>query len=120
MLRLATPLLTPRDSQHRNNGVGNAISARTHVQVNTAAHFVKNFETQNAKQGHRVELSCDVQGDPPISVIWTKDREPIKATKYIQEERITESALLSRIFLQTADISDSAFFTCSASNPFGR
>lgn len=104
----------------RNNGVGNAISGSTRVNVKTPVYFDKNFEVVRAKKGDKINLSCDVRGDDPIQVVWTKDRGPVKSPEYFQEDSVSRDTLLSRIFIQSADTSDSAFFTCTASNPYGR
>lgn len=104
-----------------NNGVGNAIAASTQLRVNTPAHFAKNFQLVKIQRLQRVELSCEAQGDPQLSVTWSRDRQALKTDKYIREDSATDGGnLLSRIFLQSADINDSGFFVCMASNSYGR
>lgn len=105
---------------NRNNGVGAPITISTQVIVRTPVHFLQNFEIVRAKKGEKINLSCDIRGDDPIQVTWSKDRKPVKSPEYFQEDSISKETLSSRIFIQSADVSDTAFFTCSASNPYGR
>lgn len=105
---------------YRNNGVGNAISAVTVLEVNTAAHFAKTFQLVKIQRGQRAELTCEALGDPPLSVSWARERNPLPLDRFIREDTAAENAMLSRVFLQAAGIEDSGFFTCTASNPFGR
>jgi len=105
---------------YSNNGVGNAISARTQLQVNTAAHFVKDFQLVKIQRGQSAELLCDAMGDAPLTVNWSRERQPLSVDKHIRDDSIGDGSLLSRILLHSADISDSGFFTCTAVNTFGR
>lgn len=106
--------------QNSNNGVGSAISGSTSIKVKSPVSFDKKFEVVRAKKGDKLSLSCDVRGDDPIQVVWTKDRRIIKSPDYFQEDSINRDSLHSKIFIQSADTTDSAFFTCTATNPFGR
>lgn len=72
------------------------------------------------QKGQRAELTCDVIGDLPISVTWSRERLPLKSDKFTRDDSVGEGALLSRVFLRSSDILDSGFYTCLASNAFGR
>jgi len=103
-----------------NNGVGNGISAQTQLQVNTAAHFGKNFQLVKIQRGQSATLLCDALGDAPLTVDWSRERQPLSVDKYIRDDTIGDGALLSKLILHSADISDSGYYTCTASNSYGR
>lgn len=39
--------------------------------------FETKFRTQMVKKGEDVSLSCSVTGDPPLSITWTRDKQPL-------------------------------------------
>ncbi|RWS28626.1 cell adhesion molecule-like protein, partial [Leptotrombidium deliense] len=108
-----------------NNGIGATITAAVKLRVNKPVHFDKNFEVIKVQKGQRAQFKCDAVGDPPILVSWAKDRVSFtafnaKTSKYVLNEQMTPEGLSSHITIDFVEVSDSAFFTCAASNPFGK
>lgn len=105
-----------------NNGVGSPLAARVKLQVRVPAHFAKNYDIIKSRNGEDAVLRCDVRGDPPITVIWSKDREPIVNrinSRYSILNNDIHKGLSSVLSIKHANVSDSGFFTCSARNEYG-
>ncbi|RWS28200.1 Down syndrome cell adhesion molecule-like protein [Leptotrombidium deliense] len=105
------------------NGVGPGASTVVRLTVNVAAHFEKKFETQTVKKGDDVSLSCKAMGEKIIKILWSKDRQPINANnepRYTFEEEEGDEFSKSIIRIASVDRRDSALFTCSAHNTFGK
>ena len=87
------------------------------------------------QKGNSVRIKCEAFGDKPISITWTKDKQKIyfgneknfnqvpnyilKENNYEVVETLTNFGLISEILIDKAARTDSALFTCLASNAFG-
>lgn len=118
---------------NRSNGVGTAVSSVTKLQVNLPVHFIKSFDLIKGLKGSPIVLTCDVLGDTPIQISWSKDAVLIKSsllsTRYTvhDEVKVTNTPegystglLTSRLTIGSSEISDSGLFTCTSWNHYGR
>ncbi|GIX79083.1 down syndrome cell adhesion molecule-like protein Dscam2 [Caerostris extrusa] len=51
--------------------------ARMFVLLEESPRFETKFRTQMVKKGDDVTLTCSVSGDPPLSITWTRDKQPL-------------------------------------------
>ena len=116
-----------------SNSIGTLVSNSVTVKVNTPAYFKKNFLLIKCRIGERILLPCEVFGDEPIKLTWSRDGEILSNSNYsprakhiIQESTggMTSGSLvssrISRLAIESVDLTDSAFYTCTASNTYGR
>lgn len=115
-----------------SNSIGTLVSSPVNVKVNTPAYFKKNFQLIKTRIGERVLLPCEAFGDEPIKLTWSRDGEILSNSNYSPRNKhiIQESAggpigslvssRFSRLGIESVDLVDSAFYTCTASNPYGR
>lgn len=106
-----------------SNNVGTPISSISRIEVKNPVHFAKNFELIKAKLNNKVDMICDSLGDQPIDIIWTKSKDSssnfLSLPKYSIHQEIHENGIISKLTIASVTQEDSAFFTCSASNPYG-
>lgn len=112
-----------------SNGIGSVLSSSTAVRVRSGPSFGKNFEVLKSIQGGKAVLTCDVFGDDPIKVVWSKERQVLSSSyhglsKHIIEESSTSSTSDGitrsvKLFVDNVQVSDSSIYICSATNPFG-
>lgn len=87
------------------------------------ASFKSSFSAQTTKKGEPVELICDAYGEKPITITWSRDRTsfiPESEPRYETIKLEREERLSVILKIKYTDRRDSALFTCSASNAFGR
>lgn len=85
--------------------------------------FESSFGSQNIKPGEFFEINCEAGGEKPISLSWSKDRvsfNPNQTSRYKLIESNKKDKIVNILKVFSADRSDSALFTCIASNPFGK
>ncbi|GBN98471.1 hypothetical protein AVEN_183355-1 [Araneus ventricosus] len=88
-----------------------------------AAHFTNKFHAEIVKKGQDAKLSCEAYGERPLTILWTKDKQPLNAklmSRYRQTETVFTNGTLSELLIESVDRSDSALFTCLARNSYGK
>ncbi|RWS31663.1 Down syndrome cell adhesion molecule-like protein, partial [Leptotrombidium deliense] len=105
------------------NSVSSGISKVVKVTVHVPAFFKSSFSAQTVKKGSFLEISCDAEGEKPLNIVWSKDRavfDPRKELRYQLIESLKEEGLHHLLKIKSADRRDSALFTCTASNAYGK
>ena len=96
-----------------------------YINLPVPPYFESSFTAKPIKKGDSLELSCEPHGEKPITLNWSKDRIQFDPTKESNRYKIIESPLKETRFIQilkieSADRRDSALFTCTASNNYGK
>ncbi|XP_071040725.1 cell adhesion molecule Dscam1 isoform X2 [Parasteatoda tepidariorum] len=105
------------------NGIGSGLSKVIELTVHVAAYFKGKFVAQTLKKGESSVLFCEAFGESPITILWSKDRQPFDPASDPRYEMTTESrkdSLISKISIHSVDRRDSALFTCVATNAYGQ
>ncbi|GFS81552.1 down syndrome cell adhesion molecule-like protein 1 homolog, partial [Nephila pilipes] len=106
-----------------SNGIGSGLSKVISLTVHVAAHFTNKFHAEIVKKGQDAKLSCQAYGERPLTILWTKDRQPLNAkllSRYRQTETVFTNGSLSELLIESVDRGDSALFTCLARNSYGK
>lgn len=110
-----------------SNGIGSILSASTSVKVRAAPNFVQSFEVIRAKEGERALLVCDVFGDEPIKIVWSREGKVLSnsftsTSKHVTEESTGKdgTSRTGKLFVDNVKVSDSSLYICTASNPYGK
>lgn len=67
-------------------------------------------------------MQCEAKGEKPIGILWNinnKRLEPKGDNRYTIREEILPNGVLSDLSIKRTERSDSAIFTCVATNAFG-
>ncbi|XP_065563443.1 cell adhesion molecule Dscam1-like isoform X11 [Artemia franciscana] len=105
-----------------SNGIGAGLSAVIYVSVQAPPHFEIKFRNQTARRNEPVVLQCEAKGEKPIGILWNmnnKRLEPKSDNRYTIREEILQSGVMSDLSIRKLDRSDSALYTCVATNAFG-
>ncbi|XP_015172299.1 PREDICTED: Down syndrome cell adhesion molecule-like protein Dscam2 isoform X19 [Polistes dominula] len=104
------------------NGIGAGLSAVILISVQAPPHFEIKLKNQTAKRGEPAVLQCEAQGEKPIGILWNmnnKRLDPKSDSRYTIREEILANGVLSDLSIKRTERSDSALFTCVATNAFG-
>ncbi|CAN8027485.1 unnamed protein product [Ixodes persulcatus] len=119
--------VTPKDQGHylceASNGVGPALSVAAYLQVNVPPYFHEEFETKTVRSKEDVTVSCEVFGETPLTVAWSKDRRPfgdLALPRFVLQEDTTAEGIVSKVFIPSVGREDSGVFVCEATNSFGK
>ncbi|CAN7984992.1 unnamed protein product, partial [Ixodes hexagonus] len=119
--------VTPKDQGHylceASNGVGPALSVAAYLQVNVPPYFHEEFETKTVRSKEDVTISCEVFGETPLTVTWSKDRRPfgdLALPRFVLQEDTTAEGIVSKVFIPSVGREDSGVFVCEAANSFGK
>ncbi|CAL4123552.1 unnamed protein product, partial [Meganyctiphanes norvegica] len=103
-----------------NNNVGAGLSKVVMLQVNEPPWFPNHKQHNQVIVGDTATLSCEAQGDAPLTLIWTKDSTPLPImARYDISERELDTGRVSELTLHSAHISDSGKYICTATNAHG-
>ncbi|GBL94720.1 Down syndrome cell adhesion molecule-like protein Dscam2 [Araneus ventricosus] len=106
------------------NGIGPGLSSVVTLSVNESPRFETKFRTQMVKKGDDVSLTCAVSGDPPLSIIWTRDKQPLNLETeprfQVSQTAMSDSRMKSVLRVTSVGRVDSALYTCLASNMYGQ
>ncbi|XP_055948883.1 cell adhesion molecule Dscam2-like isoform X4 [Argiope bruennichi] len=105
------------------NGISPSLSAVIKLTVHVPAHFRVKFQSSTVRKGETVHLICTAYGETPITLVWTKDRQIFNIrteSRYSEVQKDHEDGVASEVTIISADRRDSALFTCTASNEYGR
>ncbi|XP_030766966.1 Down syndrome cell adhesion molecule-like protein Dscam2 [Sitophilus oryzae] len=104
------------------NGIGSGLSAVVFISVQAPPHFEVKFRNQTSRRGDPAVLQCEAKGEKPIGILWkinNKRLEPKGDNRYTIREEILPTGVLSDLSIKRTERSDSAIFTCEATNAFG-
>uniref|UniRef100_A0AAR5PML7 Down syndrome cell adhesion molecule-like protein Dscam2 n=1 Tax=Dendroctonus ponderosae TaxID=77166 RepID=A0AAR5PML7_DENPD len=104
------------------NGIGSGLSAVVLISVQAPPHFEVKFRNQTSRRGDPAVLQCEAKGEKPIGILWNinnKRLEPKGDNRYTIREEILPNGVLSDLSIKRTERSDSAIFTCVATNAFG-
>ncbi|CAL1268419.1 unnamed protein product [Larinioides sclopetarius] len=119
--------LTEEDRGHylceAANGVGADLSTVVKLSVHVAAHFKTPFRVHRVSKGDSLNIQCEATGENPIKIEWSKDKVMLNSnteTRYNIKDELTTKGKISTLMVTTPDRRDSALFSCTATNAFGK
>ncbi|XP_055694224.1 cell adhesion molecule Dscam2 isoform X11 [Lutzomyia longipalpis] len=104
------------------NGIGSGLSAVILVSVQAPPEFTEKLRNQTARRGEPAVLQCEAKGEKPIGILWNMNNnrlDPKTDTRYTIREEILTTGVMSSLSIKRTERSDSALFTCVATNAFG-
>ncbi|CAH0555674.1 unnamed protein product [Brassicogethes aeneus] len=104
------------------NGIGSGLSAVVLISVQAPPQFDIKLRNQTARRGDPAVLQCEAKGEKPIGILWNingKRLEPKGDNRYTIREEILPNGVLSDLSIKRTERSDSALFSCVATNAFG-
>lgn len=104
------------------NGIDEGLSIVMHLYVNVPPQVKASNRSSITRIRTNVTLMCEVFGDEPVDVSWSRNSVLIPVTRnsrFRVQTFTTERGKASELFIQSITREDSTFFTCSASNAFG-
>ncbi|XP_050346768.1 cell adhesion molecule Dscam2 isoform X8 [Nymphalis io] len=104
------------------NGIGSGLSAVILISVQAPPQFEIKMRNQTARRTEPAVLQCQAKGEKPIGIIWNmnnKRLEPKSDPRYTIREEILPGGVVSDLSIRRTERSDSALFTCVATNAFG-
>ncbi|XP_052873092.1 cell adhesion molecule Dscam2 [Anopheles cruzii] len=104
------------------NGIGSGLSAVTLITVQAPPEFVEKLRNQTARRGEPTVLQCEAKGEKPIGILWNMNNirlDPKSDNRYTIREEILPNGVTSSLSIKRTERSDSALFTCMATNAFG-
>lgn len=84
--------------------------------------FEIKLRNQTSRRGDPAVLQCEAKGEKPIGILWNinnKRLEPKGDSRYTIREEIQTHGVLSDLSIKRTERSDTALFTCVATNAFG-
>lgn len=84
--------------------------------------FEIKLRNQTARRGEPAVLQCEAQGEKPIGILWNMNNKRLDTKsdpRYTIREEILANGVLSDLSIKRTERSDSALFTCVATNAFG-
>ncbi|XP_050693603.1 cell adhesion molecule Dscam2-like isoform X50 [Eriocheir sinensis] len=105
-----------------NNGIGAGLSTVIYVRVQAPPQFKIQYRNQTASREEDAVLECEAEGETPIGILWSKNKHSIdQATepRYTIREEMRGGSVHSSLSIKTTDRTDSAVYTCVATNAFG-
>ncbi|XP_067215052.1 cell adhesion molecule Dscam1 isoform X3 [Linepithema humile] len=104
------------------NGIGSGLSAVILISVQAPPQFEIKLKNQTARRGEPAVLQCEAQGEKPIGILWNMNNKRLDTKsdpRYTIREEILANGVLSDLSIKRTERSDSALFTCVATNAFG-
>ncbi|XP_052122025.1 cell adhesion molecule Dscam2 isoform X10 [Frankliniella occidentalis] len=104
------------------NGIGSGLSAVIMISVQAPPTFDVKLRNQTARRGEPSVLQCEAKGEKPIGILWNKNNQRIDPTnnsKYTIREENLPDRVGSDLSIKRTERSDSALFSCVATNAFG-
>ncbi|GFV04403.1 down syndrome cell adhesion molecule [Trichonephila clavipes] len=88
-----------------------------------AAHFKTPFHVHRVSKGDSLSIQCEAIGENPIKIEWSKDKVVLNSntdTRYNIKDELTSKGKISTLAVSIPDRRDSALFSCTAINAFGK
>ncbi|XP_055906135.1 cell adhesion molecule Dscam2 isoform X21 [Eupeodes corollae] len=104
------------------NGIGSGLSAVIMISVQAPPEFTEKLRNQTARRGEPAVLQCEAKGEKPIGILWNMNNmrlDPKTDNRYTIREEILSTGVMSSLSIKRTERSDSALFTCVATNAFG-
>lgn len=104
------------------NGIGSGLSAVILVSVQAPPEFTEKLRNQTARRGEPAVLQCEAKGEKPIGILWNMNNnrlDPKTDNRYTIREEILTTGVMSSLSIKRTERTDSALFTCVATNAFG-
>ncbi|XP_036333522.1 Down syndrome cell adhesion molecule-like protein Dscam2 isoform X30 [Rhagoletis pomonella] len=104
------------------NGIGSGLSAVIMISVQAPPEFTEKLRNQTARRGEPAVLQCEAKGEKPIGILWNMNNvrlDPKNDNRYTIREEILSTGVMSSLSIKRTERSDSALFTCLATNAFG-
>ncbi|XP_055535113.1 cell adhesion molecule Dscam2 isoform X11 [Wyeomyia smithii] len=104
------------------NGIGSGLSAVILITVQAPPEFTEKLRNQTARRGEPTVLQCEAKGEKPIGILWNMNNirlDPKSDNRYTIREEIRPDGVMSSLSIKRTERSDSALFTCMATNAFG-
>ncbi|XP_044755484.1 Down syndrome cell adhesion molecule-like protein Dscam2 isoform X16 [Coccinella septempunctata] len=104
------------------NGIGSGLSAVILISVQAPPQFEIKSRNQTSRRGDAAVLQCEAKGEKPIGILWNinnKRLDPKGDNRYTIREEILTNGVLSDLSIKRTERTDSALFTCVATNAFG-
>lgn len=92
------------------------------VSSSAPPQFDIKLRNQTARRGEPAVLQCEAQGEKPIGILWNMNNKRLDTKsdpRYTIREEILTNGVLSDLSIKRTERSDSALFTCVATNAFG-
>uniref|UniRef100_T1IIC3 Down syndrome cell adhesion molecule n=1 Tax=Strigamia maritima TaxID=126957 RepID=T1IIC3_STRMM len=105
-----------------SNGIGSGLSKVVSIKVNVPAYFDARNVNQTVRKSNDATLKCEAGGDPPIKIMWTRNRERINfklEPALSMREFATSTGLASELVVHKTERSDASTFSCVATNAYG-
>ncbi|GIY99767.1 down syndrome cell adhesion molecule homolog [Caerostris extrusa] len=125
---LALQEVTESDGGHylcqATNGIGAGLSKVIHLTIHTPPKFEAKFVSYTVPKDDDAELKCEAEGELPMRFEWEKDKQHLdpQNVKRYALSAVKDSgpqSAVSKLVIKGASRSDSALYTCTASNEFG-
>lgn len=104
------------------NGIGSGLSAVILISVQAPPEFVEKLRNQTARRGEPAVLQCEAKGEKPIGILWNMNNmrlDPKTDNRYTIREEVLATGVMSSLSIKRTERTDSALFTCVATNAFG-
>ncbi|XP_065155482.1 cell adhesion molecule Dscam1 isoform X12 [Atheta coriaria] len=104
------------------NGIGSGLSAVVLIGVQAPPQFEIKQRNHTSRRGEAAVMQCEAKGEKPIGILWNmnnKRLEPKGDSRYTIREEILPTGVLSALSIKRTERSDTAVFTCVATNAFG-
>ncbi|CAD7088390.1 unnamed protein product [Hermetia illucens] len=104
------------------NGIGSGLSAVIMISVQAPPEFTEKLRNQTARRGEPAVLHCEAKGEKPIGILWNMNNmrlDPKTDNRYTIREEILSTGVMSSLSIKRTERTDSALFTCVATNAFG-
>ncbi|XP_067139910.1 cell adhesion molecule Dscam1-like isoform X2 [Centruroides vittatus] len=102
------------------NGVGENLSKTVRVEVQVPPTVKVESMHMVVRNGDDSVLICNITGDKPLSIYWTKDGNKPEDNQRIQILQTNfESSYKSVLNIESTNRDDSGLYICSANNTFG-
>ncbi|XP_022239116.1 Down syndrome cell adhesion molecule-like protein Dscam2 isoform X3 [Limulus polyphemus] len=106
------------------NEIGPDLSVVITLSVHIPPHIKTQFQSVTVQKSKAVNLSCEVLGDRPLSIKWTKNGQHLdlqnRHQRYTFSQVVMDSSILSTFKIISAKREDTSLFGCSAENNYGQ
>ena len=82
-------------------------------------YFRVKFEIKTSFQNSITQLKCEVTGDKPIDIRWTKNEQVMDKSRIEIKMEEREEATISTLTIRSVQRQDAGLYWCTATNHFG-